>query len=274
MTDDARHDAWTAGDSYEAYMGRWSRQVAARFLDRLGVAAGADWIEVGCGTGALTAAIVARAAPRSVLAVEPSEAFLAGARASVADPRVRFEPGRAEALPAADAAADVAVSGLVLNFVADRPAALREMRRVLRPDGRLAFYVWDYPGGGLAFVDAFWKAAAELDPAAAGLDEARRFGFCTRDALAADCVAAGLDPEVVPLTIPTPFADFDDYWRPFTLGAGPAPGYCTTLDAGARTRLRDRLRALLGAGPVAMQARAWAVECRPAETPRQKLTPH
>ena len=164
MTDEARHDAWTAGDGYEAYMGRWSRLVAARFLDRLDVAAGADWVEVGCGTGALTAAILARASPRALLAVEPSGDFLAGARAAVDDPRVRFEPGRAEALPAGDATADVAVSGLVLNFVPDRAAALREMRRVLRPGGRLAFYVWDYPGGGLAFVDAFWKAAAESTP--------------------------------------------------------------------------------------------------------------
>lgn len=263
MTDDARHDAWTAGDSYEAYMGRWSRLLAARFLDRLGVA-GADWVEVGCGTGALTAAILAAAAPRTLLAVEPSADFLARARAAIDDPRVRFEPGRAEALPAGDASADVAASGLVLNFVPDRTAALREMRRILRPGGRLAFYVWDYPGGGLAFVDAFWKAAAELDPAAAPLDEALRFAACTREGLAADCAAAGLAAEIEPLTIPTRFPDFEDYWRPFTLGAGPAPGYCGSLPAEHRAALRQRLEARLGTGPIALEARAWAVDCRSA----------
>ena len=264
MGDEARHDAWAAGRSYEAYMGRWSRQVAAAFLARLDAPAGADWVEVGCGTGALTAAVVAAGAPRSLLAVDPSEDFLAAARAAVPDPRVRFERGQAGALPVADGTVDVAVSGLVLNFVPDRGAALRDLRRVLRPGGRLAFYVWDYAGGGLEFVDRFWKAAAEVDPQAADLDEARRFAFANRDAIAAECFAAGFRAVgVEPIAIDTVFADFADFWFPFTLGAGPAPGYCTSLDPERRAMLRERLEARLGGGgPIAMRARAWAAEGR------------
>lgn len=259
MGDEAKHDAWTAGQSYEAYMGRWSRQVAAAFLARLDAPAGADWVELGCGTGALTAAVLAAGAPRSLVAVDPSEDFLAAARAAVPDPRVRFERGQAGALPVADATIDVAVSGLVLNFVPDRPAALADLLRALRPGGRLAFYVWDYAGGGLEFVDRFWKAAAELDPAAAALDEARRFPFTTRHAIAAECAAAGFeDVGVEPVEIATVFADFADFWTPFTLGAGPAPGYCASLAPERRAALRERLEGRLGSGPIAMRARAWA----------------
>jgi SAM-dependent methyltransferase len=259
MGDEARHDAWTAGQNYEAYMGRWSRQVAAAFLARLSPPAGADWVELGCGTGALTAAVLAGAAPRSILAVDPSEAFLAEARARIDDPRARFERGEAGRLPLADEAVDIAVSGLVLNFVPDRHAALLDLSRVLRRGGRLAFYVWDYPGGGLGFVDRFWKAATELDPAAAELDEARRFPFASRDVIAADCVAAGFHAvEVEPIAVETVFADFADFWTPFTLGAGPAPAYCAGIEPKRREALRRRLEEDLGGGPVAMNARGWA----------------
>lgn len=129
-------------------MGRWSRQVAAAFLARLDAPAGADWVELGCGTGALTAAVLAAGAPRSLVAVDPSEDFLAAARAAVPDPRVRFERGQAGALPAADATIDVAVSGLVLNFVPDRPAALADLLRALRPGGGSPSTSGTMPGAG------------------------------------------------------------------------------------------------------------------------------
>ena len=123
--------------------------------------------------------ILSRAAPRSVTAIDPSDDFLARARATSADPRATFLVGDAQALQVADASADVAVSGLVLNFVPDRPRALAELRRALRPGGLVGFYVWDYPGGGIEFLEAFWSAARALDPAAAELAESRRFAFCT-----------------------------------------------------------------------------------------------
>ncbi len=265
MANAAGFDAWTAGQSYDHYMGRWSAEVAGRFVDWLGPRPGADWIEAGCGTGALTRAILTRAEPGSVLATDLSDAFASHARAALADPRLRVETADAVSLPAADGSADYAVSGLALNFVPDRAAALAEAWRVLRPGGTLAFYVWDYPAGGIGFIDAFWSAAAGLDPAAGGLDERARFPFCTRGGLADEVTSAlggalGGAPEVTAIEIPTVFDDFAAFWQPFTLGAGPAPGYAASLEPDRREALRASLAERLDrGGPVALTARAWAV---------------
>lgn len=264
MTETSRHDAWQAGDRYEAYMGRWSRQVAPRFLDFLGPPNGADWLEVGCGTGALSAAILAQCNPGSLIAVDQSEGFLTLARAKVTDPRAEFRVGDAQALAVENASRDVVVSALMLNFVPDRDKALREMKRVVRPGGTIGFYVWDYPGGGMEIMRAFWTAAVALDPAAGDLTEDRRFPFCTPEGLTALAKGAGLTHVVcTPVEVPTVFRDFDDYWRPFTLGAGPAPGYCTSLAPEARQRLHDRLSDTLprrADGAIALTARAWALK--------------
>lgn len=264
MAEASRHDAWQAGDRYEAYMGRWSRQLAPRFLDWLGAADGLDWLEVGCGTGALSAAIVARCHPKSLVSIDPSEGFIATARAMVPDPRVRFETGDAQTLTAASASTDVVASALVLNFVPDRPKALAEMKRVARPGGTVAFYVWDYPAGGMGLMRAFWTAATSLDPRAEDLTEDRRFPFCTPDRLTALAKDAGLARvKVAPVEVPTVFRDFDDYWRPFTLGTGPAPGYCTSLDEASRQRLKEKLEQSLPRGvdgSIRLKARAWAVK--------------
>ncbi len=258
MTD--HHDAWSAGQSYDEYMGRWSRAIAEQFVAWLDRPPRLDWVDVGCGTGALAATILTVGAARSVVGVDPSTGFVAHATAAVPDPRARFEVGAAGALPLADESVDVVASALAYNFVPERPEALAEFRRVVRPGGTISFYVWDYPGGGVGFIDAFWKAAAELDPAAADLDEAGRFPFCTPDHLGAEANdAGGAEVEVRAIEIETPFATFDDLWHPFTLGAGPAPGYLASLDAAARSALRDRLLAQLGAGPIELVARAWAV---------------
>jgi len=263
MAETSRHDAWQGGDSYEAYMGRWSRPVARRFVQWLRPAPALDWLEIGCGTGALSAAILAEAAPRSLIAVDSSEGFLASAGAGITDVRAEFRLGDALALPLPDASRDVAVSALLLNFLPDRVKALAEMRRVLRPGGLLAFYVWDYPGGGMEMMRAFWDAAAALDPAAEDLREARRFPYCTPEGLRALATEAGLGPVVVSaIGVPTVFRDFDDFWRPFTLGTGPAPGYCASLSDAARERLRRRLEESLPRRPdgsIVLGARAWAL---------------
>lgn len=263
MAEQSRHDSWQAGDSYDAYMGRWSAQVAGPFLDWLAPAPGLDWLEVGCGTGALTAQILQRCAPRTLLGVEPSAGFLARARERVSDDRVSFEVGDAQALAAGDASVDLVVSGLVLNFVADRQQALAEMRRVARPGSTVAFYVWDYPGGGIEFMRAFWTAAAALDPKASELTEGTRFPFCTRDGLVALAAAAGLTAIASEkIEAPTLFRDFADFWHPFTLGTGPAPGYCMSLDPDSRERLRARLEARLppaADGTIRLSARAWGI---------------
>jgi ubiquinone/menaquinone biosynthesis C-methylase UbiE len=266
MVDTARHDAWSSGDSYDLYMGRWSRRIADVFLDLIAPEPRLEWVEVGCGTGALSSAILRRAAPARLIAIEPSAAFLATARASIADPRASFVAGDAQSLPLADASADILTSGLVLNFVPDRARALAEMHRVLRPGGRLAFYVWDYPGGGVGFIRAFWTAAVALDAAAAELTETGRFPFCTSDGLAELVRSAGFsDISVTAITDEARFTDFADFWRPFTLGAGPAPGYCASLPEDARERLRERLESQVthgSDGSITLPLRAWAVQAR------------
>jgi SAM-dependent methyltransferase len=279
MSTTTRHDAWAAGDAYERYMGRWSRLIAARFLDWLGAPAGAAWLDLGCGTGALTQTILSRCAPRSVVGIDQSEGFVAHARATIIDDRARFEVGDAMRLPLPDASVDVAASALALNFVPDRAAALRELRRVVRPSvrpsarpgGLISFYVWDYPGGGMGFMNAFWKAAIALDPGVVELGEGRRFPFCTVDGLTALCADAGLTAvTVAPIEIETRFASFEDLWQPFTLGAGPAPGYCASLPEAKRAALKALLRRNAGGdGPVSFTARAWAVRSQRSEVGSQ-----
>jgi ubiquinone/menaquinone biosynthesis C-methylase UbiE len=263
MNHSDQHDAWSAGRSYDEYMGRWSRGIAMSFVGWLDQPASLDWLDVGCGTGALSATVLGHCAPRSLVGVDPSDGFVQHARISVADDRARFDVGTAEQLPLDDDQIDVVTSALAYNFVPDRAAALRELRRVARPNGTISFYVWDYPGGGVGFIDVFWKAAATLDDAAAALDEADRFSFCTSDALHAEVAAAGCaDVEVEAIEAPTTFADFDAFWGPFTLGAGPAPGYLASLSADDQDRLQRRLRTELGEGRIDLTARAWAVRSR------------
>jgi SAM-dependent methyltransferase len=256
------NDTWAAGDPYECYVGRWSRLVARDFLAWLGQPAGLEWLDVGCGTGALSASIVAAADPKAVIGVDPSDGFLALARALLGDRRVRFKRGDAQALPLPNAAVDVAVSGLVLNFVPAPARAVGEMRRAVRPGGAVALYVWDY-AGQMQIMRHFWDAAAALDPAARALDEAVRFPICRPEPLADLLAAAGLEAvTTTAIDVPTVFADFDDYWTPFLGGQGPAPGYCVSLPETQRTALRERLRTVLpvdASGRIALTARAFAV---------------
>jgi ribosomal protein S18 acetylase RimI-like enzyme len=259
-------DPWEQGDPYDRYIGRWSRLVAPRFLSWLGLPGGKRWLDVGCGTGALCAAIRAQAAPASVVGVEPSAGFLTAARRQLGS-AVPLARGGAPALPLAAGATDVVASGLVLNFVADPAAALAEMARVTSAGGTIAAYVWDY-AGGMQLTRAFWDGAAALDPAAAPLHEGARFPLCQPAPLAALFTAAGLEVvEVTAIDVPTPFATFADYWDPFLGGQGPAPGYLLSLDPAARARLRTHLERQLPVAPdgsLPLTARAWAVRGRRA----------
>jgi len=254
-------DTWERGSPYERYIGRWSRQVAPQFLSWLGIAPGRRWLDVGCGTGALCAAIVDACAPSSVSGVEPSAGFRALAAKSLGD-RVALHDGSAASVPLGDRSVDVTVSGLVLNFVPDLPAALAEMRRVTSPGGTIAAYVWDY-AGRMELIRWFWDMASELDPKAAELHEGVRFPLCNPDALMAEFRKAGLrEPKTVPIDVPTDFASFDDYWSPFLGGQGPAPAYAMALPEEARNRLRERLLARMPVasdGSLGLIARAWAI---------------
>jgi SAM-dependent methyltransferase len=251
-------DVWAAGDAYEAYVGRWSRPVAAEFVRWLAVPARGAWLDVGCGTGALAATVLDAAAPRQVVGLDRSPQFVAAARARVRDVLV----GDARALPLAGGCVDVAVSGLAVNFVPRPAAAVGELARVVRPGGTVAAYVWDY-ADGMEMLRYFWDAAAALDPAAAELDEGDRFPVCRPGPLERLWRLAGLTGVAVrPIDVPTVFAGFDDFWQPFLGGQGPAPGYVACLPDSRRHDLREHLRESLPAGPggaIELTARAWAV---------------
>ena len=252
-------DVWASGDEYEPYVGRWSRLVAVEFLEWLEVPAGCRWLDVGCGTGALTAAVLTRCDPAAVVGVDPSEGYVAWTASHVTDPRVRFEVGDATHLP--DGPFDAVVSGLVLNFVPD-PAAAVQALTAAAPGGVVAAYVWDY-AGRMELMRHFWDAAVALDPHAEPLDEGARFPICQPDRLEKQWRDAGLTGvSSRAIDVPTVFRDFDDYWTPFLGGQAPAPGYCMSLDDDRRAALREYIRDRLptaGDGSISLIARAWAV---------------
>ena len=255
-------DQWSLGDNYERYIGRWSRLVAHQFVTWLGLPPALHWLDVGCGTGALTRAILEDCAPASVLGIDPSTGFTALARGQINDTRASFQSGAAQALPVASASVDAVVSGLVLNFTPDPARSLADMARVTRPGGTVAAYVWDY-AGGMQMLRLFWDAAIALDRGAFALDEGRRFPICTREALGALWQDGGLAQiECCDIDVPTAFSSFDDFWSPFLGGQGPAPTYCSALAEDARDALRDRLRTMLPVAPdgrITLTARAFAV---------------
>ena len=261
----ARADLWAAGNLYEPYVGRWSRLVAPAFLEWIAAPPRSSWVDVGCGTGALAHTILRLADPASVLGVDPSAGFIEHARASIADSRARFEVGDARALPIDAGSRDVAVSGLVLNFIPEPSTALAEMLRVVRPGGLIAAYVWDY-AGKMELMRHFWDAAVALDVLARDLDEGRRFPLCSPRALARLFAEAGLrQVEGRAIDVPTRFRDFDDYWSPFLGGQAPAPAYAMSLSEERRGALRERIRAGLpfdADGSIDLIARAWAVRGR------------
>jgi SAM-dependent methyltransferase len=258
-------DVWAAGAAYEPYVGRWSRLVAQEFLHWLNVPTDSDWLDVGCGTGALTQTILQNVHPRTITSIDQSAGFIAYARQQVADEHVTFHVGDAQKMPFDTASYDAAVSGLVLNFIPQPDVALREMKRVVRPGGVVAVYVWDY-ADKMQLMRHFWNAVTELDPAANNLDEGHRFPICHLDALAKLFQAVGLqNVETRAIDVNTRFRDFDDYWSPFLGGQGPAPTYVMSLDEKRRADLRERIRVSLPVAPdgsIPLVARAWAVRCQ------------
>ena len=253
-----------SGAPYEAYVGRWSRLVAVEFLNWLERAVGLDWADIGCGTGALSAAILEMCAPKSVVGIDPSAGFVEYATTRMVDPRASFATGDARAIPLADGSVDVVVSGLVLNFVppAEHLMAVNEMRRIGRPGAVVGAYVWDY-AGEMQLMRHFWDAAVALDQAAGERDEANRFPLCHPDALAALFTEAGMDSvETTAIDVPTVFRDFDDYWTPFLHAEAPAPTYAQSLAPDDLAELRAEIRSRLpiaADGSIALIARAWAV---------------
>jgi len=262
-------DTWAAADAYERYVGRWSRPVAIEFIEWLAVPAARTWLDVGCGTGALSETIVRHGSPANPIALDASLPYLTQAREHLTGTNSNLLLGLAQQMPLRSQRFDAVVSALTLNFVPMPEAAVSEMVRVARVGGIVATYLWDY-AHGMQLMRYFWDAAVALDPHAAPLDEGTRFSICQPDRLEALFRASGLtEVESRAIDIPTHFVDFDDYWSPFLGAQGPAPGYAMSLSEERRARLRDRIRRALPVaadGSIALTARAWAVRGRKKES--------
>ncbi|MBV9832305.1 MAG: class I SAM-dependent methyltransferase [Marmoricola sp.] len=248
---------WDQGEAYERFMGRWSRLLAPEFLAWLGAPPGLRWAELGCGTGALTASILDHAEPASIVAIDPAAGLLEVAAAHVTDPRVTFREGSVEVFE--DGAADVLVSGLVLNFVPDPVEVVAAAARVA---GTVAAYVWDY-AGGVEMLSRFWDAASEVAGHPVAASEATTFAGFDATRLAEIWGEAGLRlVSTGTLAIEMVFDDLDDLWTPVLGGAGPAPAYVATLDADTREHVRVAMTASLEQatdGRIRLPARAWSV---------------
>ncbi|MEV4260624.1 class I SAM-dependent methyltransferase [Kribbella sp. NPDC049584] len=247
---------WSSGGIYESYVGRWSRLVATEFIDWIEQPAGLSWLDVGCGTGALTSTILRTADPAAVLGVDPSEGFIDYARQSIHDERASFDVRSAAELP--DGPFDVVVSGLVLNFVPERVEALRRMREI---GSTVAVYVWDY-AEGMQIMRYFFDTMLALRPQDREHDEGVRFPFCTAEGLEGLFREAGFaDVRTRAIDIPTVFTSFDDYWTPFLGGTGVAPVYLRSLDPADQDAMREGVRERLpieADGSIRLTARAWA----------------
>lgn len=254
-------DRWDAGSEYDVFMGRWSHLVAEQFVARLDLPPGLRWLDVGCGTGALTRVIADRAVPSNLAGVDPSAEFVELASSRLGDD-ADLRVGDGEELPFPDGSFDVVVSGLSLNFIPDPAAALCEFQRVAVPGGVVSAYVWDY-ADGMEFLRCFWDAAIALDPHAGSLDEAVRFPLCQPDRLRELFTGAGLCRVITNrVEVQTVFDDFDDYWNPFLLGQGPAPSYVASLADPDKYALQHYLRQRLTGGhhgEIVLTGRAWTV---------------
>jgi len=242
-----------AAEAYDGFMGAWSRHLAPQLADFGGVRPGQRVLDVGCGPGSLTNELVTRLGPEAVSAVDPSEPFVAAARTRY--PGVDVRQARAEALPYPDDRFDAALAQLVVHFMADPVAGIREMARVTRPGGAVAACVWDY-AGGRGPLGPFWETARAFDP---NVDDESGLAGTRQGHLVELVEAAGLTGvEESVLSSERAYDGFDAWWEPFTRGVGPAGAFLARLAPGQHVDLRERCRRMLPDGPFVLTARAWA----------------
>jgi ubiquinone/menaquinone biosynthesis C-methylase UbiE len=244
----------TAPESYDRFMGRYSRRLAPLFADFAGVEAGVSALDVGCGPGALTEELARRLGAERVAAADPSEPFVEGCRQRVPEADVRLAP--AERLPWDDGAFDAALSQLAVNFMTDAPAAALELRRVLRPGGTAAACTWKQ--NGMQMLTSFWEAAAAIEAQAP--KENKASAYRTEEELRALWQDAGFEAvATADLEVSFTYERFDDFWQPYTAGVGPAGAYLSGLPEETRTAIREEAKARLGDGPFELRGIACAV---------------
>lgn len=240
--------------AYQRFMGRYSGPLAHEFAQATGVAPDSRVLDVGCGTGALTAVLADSAGAENVAGVDPSEPFVEQARIRV--PGADLRVAQAEALPFEDDTFDIAVSQLVFHFVSDPPKAAAEMARVTRPGGRVAACVWDF-SGGMTMIRAYWDAAREIDPNAP--DEAERFGGAPGQLAGLWRDTGVRDVQETVLTVSSDYTGFEELWSSFLGASGPIGVHLTSLDRSGQEALQAALHRRLGApdGPFTLTASAW-----------------
>lgn len=250
------------GEAYDRFMGRYSRPLAAVFSDAAGVSSGQAVLDVGCGPGALTGALVERVGADLVSAVDPSPPFVADCAARYPGATVR--EGSAENLPFEDAAFDHALAQLVLYFVTDPAQAGREFRRVLRPGGVAAACVWELTEG-MQMLRAFWDAALTIDPEAP--DEARTLSYGRPGEIADWLATAGFeDIRETDLEVSSTYASFDELWDGLLAGIGPSGSYCVGLAEKPRAALREALFERVGS-PTGSFALSAVARCASGRSP-------
>lgn len=249
--------------AYEGYIGRWSRNVAREFLAWLAVPSKRRWYDVACGTGALSDVVLTTCAPESVDGSDPDRSRIDYACRTIVDPRARFRVGDGTKIDAPDDSYDALVNGLGFPPIRDTAAALAEFRRVVKPGGVVAGYVWDFDGE-MQLLRYFWDAATAFENDAEDEDDAERFEICHPDRLAQAWRAAGFSDVVVrAIDAVARFENFDDFWTPFLRGDSPSQQHVRRLTSQARADLRDRLRETLPVasdGSIELLTRAWAAK--------------
>lgn len=259
---EAEAKMFAASAGYERFMGRWSRQLAPAYIAFAGVKNGDRVLDLGTGTGSLAATLEATFPDTQIVGVDPSEGFISYARKNAKTAHSQFELGDAQALKFSDASFDKALSLLVMNFIPDHQKAVAEMRRVTRAGGIVSACVWDYERG-MQMLRFFWDEAVAFDPAIEPKDE-RHMKLSHQGQLSDLWKQSGLlNIKEEPIRIDQAFSSFNDYWEPFTKGAGPGGAYVVSLPQDRREQLEARMRKRLfggrNDGPFELTATAWCV---------------